>query len=69
MIATRKHPPRRTFLRGVGASLALPLLDSMVPAFAAVCNSAAEPAQRLFIGCVPNGVIMEKWTPMGRGRF
>ncbi|MYN68527.1 MAG: DUF1552 domain-containing protein [Acidobacteria bacterium] len=63
MIITKNSLPRRTFLRGVGASLALPLLDGMVPAFAAVRNSAAKPIPRLFTGYVPNGVIMNQWTP------
>ena len=63
MIITKHSLPRRTFLRGVGASLALPLLDGMVPAFAAVRNSAAKPIPRLFTGYVPNGVIMNQWTP------
>ena len=67
MIITRHSLPRRTFLRGVGASLALPLLDSMVPAFAAVRNSAAKPVPRLFTGYVPNGVIMNQWTPAAEG--
>ena len=67
MMITKKSLPRRTFLRGVGASLALPLLDSMVPAFAAVRNSAARPVPRLFTGYVPNGVIMDKWTPTTAG--
>ena len=63
MIITKNSLPRRTFLRGVGASLALPLLDGMVPAFAAVRNTAARPVPRLFTGYVPNGVIMDQWTP------
>ena len=63
MIITKNSLPRRTFLRGVGASLALPLLDGMVPAFAAVRNTAAKPVPRLFTGYVPNGVIMDQWTP------
>ena len=63
MIITKNSLPRRTFLRGVGASLALPLLDGMVPAFAAVRSSAAKPIPRLFTGYVPNGVIMNQWTP------
>ena len=67
MIITKKHLPRRMFLRGVGATLALPLLDGMVPAFAAVRNTAARPVQRLFIGYVPNGMIMDKWTPVTDG--
>ncbi len=67
MIITKDSLPRRTFLRGVGASLALPLLDSMVPAFAAVRSSAAKPVPRLFTGYVPNGVIMDQWTPAAEG--
>ena len=46
MIITRKHLPRRTVLRGLGAALALPLLDGMVPALAAVRNTAANPIRR-----------------------
>ncbi len=67
MIITKHSLPRRTFLRGVGASLALPLLDGMVPAFAAVRRSAAKPVPRLFTGYVPNGVIMDQWTPAAAG--
>ena len=67
MIITKHSLPRRTFLRGVGATLALPLLDSMVPAFAAVRSSAAKPVPRLFTGYVPNGVIMDQWTPAAEG--
>ena len=63
----KKSLPRRTFIRGVGASLALPLLDSMVPAFAATRNSAAKPVQRLFTAYVPNGMIMADWTPTKSG--
>ena len=63
MILTKKRLDRRTFLRGAGAALSLPLLDSMVPAF------AAEPqaAKRLAIAYVPNGIIMDQWTPAGGG--
>ena len=67
MIVTKKYLPRRTFLRGMGATLALPLLDGMVPAFAAMRDSAATPVRRLFIGYVPNGIIMDKWTPVAEG--
>ncbi len=63
MISTKKYLPRRTFIRGVGVTLALPLLDSMVPAFTALRASAAKPVSRLFVGYVPNGVMMNKWTP------
>lgn len=66
MIITKKVLPRRTFLRGVGATLALPLLHSMVPALARA-EDLILPAQRLFIGYVPNGIIMDKWTPLDEG--
>ena len=62
MIITKKHLPRRTFLRGLGVTLALPLLDGMVPAFA-----AATPVRRLGVVYVPNGIFMEKWTPVAEG--
>ena len=67
MIITRKAIPRRTMLRGLGASLALPLLDSMVPAFAATQNSPLEPVRRLGVVYVPNGMRMEHWTPSIEG--
>jgi hypothetical protein len=66
MIITKKALPRRTFLRGVGAVLALPLLESMAPAMARAAE-IQRPAQRLFVGYVPNGVIMDKWTPRAAG--
>jgi hypothetical protein len=59
--------PRRTVLRGLGAALALPLLDSMVPAFAA--QGAAAPVKRLGVVYVPNGVVMKNWTPATEGAF
>ncbi len=67
MIITKKHLPRRTFLRGLGASLALPLLDSMVPALTAQELTAAKPVKRLGIIYVPNGVFMDNWTPPEAG--
>ncbi|HJN42605.1 MAG: hypothetical protein CL477_13270 [Acidobacteria bacterium] len=70
MIITKMALPRRTFLRGVGATLALPLLDGMVPALSALSgppSTAASPVSRLFVGYVPNGVIMDKWTPTAEG--
>ncbi len=57
MMITKKALPRRTFLRGVGAALALPLLDAMVPAMAATRLTAANPAVRLGFVYVPNGII------------
>ncbi|MDA1093602.1 MAG: DUF1552 domain-containing protein [Acidobacteria bacterium] len=67
MFITQKAIPRRAVLRGLGASLALPLLDSMVPAFAATRNSAAAPVRRLGIHYVPNGMAMKSWTPATDG--
>jgi hypothetical protein len=66
MFVTRQSVPRRKFLRGIGTALALPLLDSMVPAFADT-TSAATPVRRLAIAYVPNGVIMDNWTPGAEG--
>ena len=67
MIITRKAIPRRTVLRGLGASLALPLLDGMVPALTAMQQSPANPVRRLGIVYVPNGMRMEHWTPSAEG--
>ena len=66
MIITNKALPRRTVLRGLGAAVALPLLDSMVPAFAAT-RTAAEPVRRLGAVYVPNGMAMRHWTPATDG--
>src|ERR1700693_1091816 len=60
---TRKSIPRRTFLRGTAATLALPLLDAMTPAFA---TPTARPIRMAFIE-VPNGIMMDKWTPATEG--
>jgi hypothetical protein len=68
VILTRKSLPRRTFLRGIGSALALPLLDSMVPAMAATSKSAAAPTLRMAFLYVPNGIIMKDWTPKEEGR-
>src|SRR5262245_27753893 len=67
MIVTKKHLPRRTFLRGMGATLALPLLDSMWPAFTAVGKAAGQPAVRMGTFYLPNGMIMGNWTPKTEG--
>ncbi len=67
MIVTRMALPRRTFLRGAGATLALPLLDSMVPALSALTRTAGRPVRRLGFFYVPNGADMETWTPVGEG--
>ncbi len=65
MMVFKKSIPRRTFLRGLGTTLALPLLDGMIPAFA-VGNDAG-PVSRFSIVYVPNGKIMDKWTPAATG--
>ncbi|MDO8794626.1 MAG: DUF1552 domain-containing protein [Vicinamibacterales bacterium] len=65
MIVTGLHLPRRTALKGLGASIALPCLDSMVPAFAAGRQGAAP--HRLSVVYVPNGVVMSSWTPASDG--
>src|SRR5712692_6398407 len=66
MIATGKHLPRRTFLKGVGVTIGLPLLDSMTPAFAR--PTAATPPVRLAFVYVPNGVVMSDWKPKAVGK-
>ncbi len=67
MIITRQAIPRRTVLRGLGAAIALPLLDGMVPAYAALRNTAARPVRRLGVVYVPHGAVMDNWTPAGAG--
>src|SRR5258708_7815432 len=66
MIITRKHLPRRTFLRGMGAAVALPMLDSMIPAFADPMTKNAP--NRLVFTYIPIGATMNEWTPAGEGR-
>ena len=60
---TKMALPRRTVLRGLGATLALPLLDAMVPAFTATVKTAARPVKRFGAIYTPNGMAMEYWTP------
>src|SRR5689334_19627949 len=64
MIITKKIISRREVLRGMGAMLALPLLDAMVPALSAQIKTAARPIDRFGVMYVPNGMIMNKWTPV-----
>ena len=68
MIIKKLALPRRTFLRGMGATLALPLLDAMVPAVSALGQTAAAPVKRLGFIYIPNGANMAKWTPATDGR-
>ncbi|MGE3513367.1 MAG: DUF1552 domain-containing protein, partial [Vicinamibacterales bacterium] len=67
MFITKMHLPRRTVLRGLGATLALPLLESMVPAMTALAQTAAKPARRLGVFYVPNGMAMSYWQPKAEG--
>ena len=66
MFITKKSLPRRTFLRGLGVTMALPFLDSMVPALSA---KSAKPTPRLGFVYVPNGIIQEQWFPATAGAF
>ena len=73
MIITKTALPRRTFLRGAGTALALPLLDAMIPAATALAQTPARPLRRLGFVYMPNGVAMnhsgiDYWTPAGTGR-
>jgi hypothetical protein len=67
MFVSKKHLPRRTFLRGMGVTLALPLLDSMIPARTLLAQTAARPATRLGFVYFPHGAIMKSWTPAAEG--
>jgi hypothetical protein len=66
MVITKKALRRRTVLRGLGTTLALPLLDAMVPALARA-QARAKPPTRLSIVYLPNGIMMDKWTPDAEG--
>ena len=67
MILTSKAISRRAVLRGIGATVALPFLDAMVPALYAAGKVAANPTNRLSVVYVPNGVMMPSWTPTALG--
>lgn len=72
MIITKLAMPRRTLLRGMGVTLALPLLDAMVPALSAISKTAASPIRRFGVVYLPNGVAMNHvginhWKPIGEG--
>src|SRR5262249_5814765 len=67
MIITRRAIPRRTILRGMGSMLALPLLDSMMPALSALQKTAAKPVNRFGVMYVPNGMIMKNSLPLTDG--
>src|SRR5262245_13304017 len=67
MIVTKKHIARRTVLRGLGVSLALPWLDSMVPALTAFQKSGARTPRRLAAFYGPNGMALPFWRPKAEG--
>jgi hypothetical protein len=71
MIVTRKSLPRRTFLRGAGTALALPLLDAMVPSLTALAATPADPARLRRLGFVymPMGCDVTRWTPPGGAKL
>ena len=68
MIVTKKALQRRTFLRGTGVALALPLLDAMFPAFTSTA-AAANPVRRLGFVYIPMGMSPAEWIPQGEGRL
>ena len=76
MFLTKRHLSRRTVLRGAGVTLALPLLDAMIPAATALAQTAAKPKLRMGFFYIPHGAIMgntshgpqmDRWTPSGSG--
>jgi hypothetical protein len=67
MVVRKLHVSRRTMLKGVGAALALPLLDAMVPALTAQARTAAAARKRLACVYIPHGVILDQWTPEAAG--
>ena len=69
MIITKKAIDRRSFLRGAGVSLALPLLDAMVPAMSAFAQTPAKPVRRLGFVYIPMGAHLPKWTPAVEGKL
>ena len=67
MIITKKALPRRTFLKGMQATLALPLLDAMIPAMTALAQTPAKAVRRLGFVFIPMGCDHARWTPEGMG--
>ena len=68
MFLTRKHLSRRTVLKGAGATIALPLLDAMIPARTVLAQTAAVAAPRLGFVYFPHGALQDQWTPTTTGR-
>jgi hypothetical protein len=69
MIITKKALPRRTFLRGMGITIALPLLEAMVPAATALAKTPAKPVRRLGFVFIPMGCDITRWTPPGENKL
>src|SRR5437016_8285977 len=69
MFITKKHLSRRTFLQGAGVTIALPFLESMVPAATPLQKTAAASGARTRFGAIyfPHGATLDKWTPIGEG--
>ena len=68
MFLSKKHLSRRTVLKGAGATIALPLLDAMIPAGTALAQTAAAPKPRLGFVYFAHGALQEEWTPTKIGR-
>jgi hypothetical protein len=68
MFISKKHVSRRAVLKGAGVSIALPLLDAMIPAATALAQTAAQPAPRLGFIYFPHGAVMAHWTPSAPGK-
>ncbi|HEY4213952.1 MAG TPA: DUF1552 domain-containing protein [Steroidobacteraceae bacterium] len=68
MFLTKKHLSRRTVLKGAGATIALPLLDAMIPAGTALADTAAAAKTRLGFVYFPHGAVQEYWQPKQTGR-
>jgi hypothetical protein len=68
MFLTRKHLSRREVLKGAGATIALPLLDAMIPARTALAQTVAAPSPRLGFVYFPHGALQDEWTPKITGR-
>ena len=68
MFLTRKHLSRREVLKGAGATIALPLLDAMIPAGTALAQTVAAASPRLGFVYLPHGALQEEWTPTRTGR-
>jgi hypothetical protein len=67
MFITKKHLSRRLVLRGLGSSVALPLLDAMIPAATVLAQTAAKPQARMGFIFFPHGAVMERWKPAATG--